>query len=73
MTALVDTLETKGFVGVKLYPSLGYSIDDAVLVALYDHCDANGIPITVHHGEGGFYYSKDSIEFARPDRWGGHE
>lgn len=38
------------FVGVKLYPVLGYSPLDPVLLDIYQVCEAKKIPITTHCG-----------------------
>lgn len=38
------------FIGVKLYPSLGYLPMDPVLMDIYEICEAKSIPITTHCG-----------------------
>jgi len=59
-----NALEYKGFLGIKLYPALGYfpvsgagesqEIDDA-LKAIYTYCGTQRIPITVHCATRGAY------------------
>lgn len=59
-----QALEEKGFLGIKLYPALGYfpvlgagqskEIDDA-LKSMYAYCDSHRIPITVHCATRGAY------------------
>ncbi len=41
------------FYGIKLYPPLGYLPSDPKLVPIFDYCQENHIPITVHCSEGG--------------------
>lgn len=38
------------FIGIKLYPSLGYTPEDPVLLDIYSICETNSIPITTHCG-----------------------
>lgn len=49
-------VEDHGFVGVKLYPALGYWACDPRLFPLYEYCEENNIPITSHCSRGGVYY-----------------
>ncbi len=66
---MVKALETKGFVGVKLYPSLGYSVQSPEMDKVFTYCEANEIPVLLHCNQGGFYESKASIRFADPNEW----
>ncbi|MDZ4200452.1 MAG: amidohydrolase family protein [Kiritimatiellia bacterium] len=43
-----------GFVGVKLYPSLGYPLDSPDMRRVYDYCLEKELPITLHCNGGGF-------------------
>ncbi len=80
-------LEELGFLGIKMYPALGYHPDpDSVyndpqtnddLNKIYDYCARNQIPITTHCSPGGAY-SNDVLkvkevrsEFTRPAVWAG--
>ena len=66
-----DALENKGFLGVKMYPALGWNplpssnagkeltlkqIDD--LWTFYEYADSKNIPITIHCSRGGAYSDK---------------
>jgi predicted TIM-barrel fold metal-dependent hydrolase len=61
----IDALETKGFVGVKMYPALGYwpskrfyqsvDIEFRNLHRLYSYCGDRKVPITTHASTGGAY------------------
>jgi len=79
------SLEEMGFLGVKMYPSLGYHPDPSSfyndaevndeLEEVYKFCEDNSIPITVHCSEGAAY-SADLIrckelvrEFCQPSSW----
>lgn len=66
---MIDALENKGFLGVKLYPPLGYNIDpynvynvehgyDEALHNIYSYCSKYEIPITTHCSKGGAYSSE---------------
>ncbi|OGC25626.1 hypothetical protein A2291_04345 [candidate division WOR-1 bacterium RIFOXYB2_FULL_42_35] len=77
----VNALENLGFLGVKLYPSLGYHPDpdnpynskevNKALNDLYDYCEAENIPITVHCSKGGAYNKAilQSEELCHPANW----
>jgi predicted TIM-barrel fold metal-dependent hydrolase len=64
-----NALEKKGFLGVKLYPSLGYSVDQPALEPLYEHCLGNGIPLLTHCSQGGFIGTQDGQKYADPELW----
>ena len=57
------------FVGLKLYPSLGYKIDSDEIAKVVDFCDNKNIPILQHCNQGGFYADKEYIEYSNPDKW----
>lgn len=55
----------KPFVGIKLYTALGYSPLDSLFMqkgGIYEYCQKNRIPITVHAGFGGIYSFEDKIK-----------
>ena len=66
---LKKAIETKGFVGVKLYPSLGYSVDSATMRLVYGYCLEKDLPVLLHCGHGGFYRTEDQIELCNPAQW----
>jgi len=43
-----DYIENKGFSGIKLYPALGYFLDDERLFPVYEYAEKNELPITTH-------------------------
>jgi predicted TIM-barrel fold metal-dependent hydrolase len=56
---------SKEFQGIKLYPALGFSPSDPLLMkpgGLYKYCQDNRIPITVHSSGGGFATLSNRIE-----------
>ncbi|SCY90833.1 amidohydrolase family protein [Desulfoluna spongiiphila] len=59
----------RGFVGVKLYPSLGYDVDSPEMHAVYDFCHPRGIPILMHCTPGGFYAKEASRGNSEPRLW----
>lgn len=64
-----DALENRGFVGVKLYPSLGYKVDSSKMMNVYSYCEENDIPITMHCNHTGFYVEENFIDFCNPVHW----
>lgn len=43
------------FRGIKIYPNLGYPPDDSRLIAVYQHCVAENVPVMSHCSPGGFW------------------
>lgn len=62
-------LEERGFVGVKLYPSLGYKVDSPEMRKVYQYCLDHDTPVLLHCNRGGFYQDSASIEFCDPSAW----
>jgi len=62
-------LLSRGFVGVKLYPSLGYDIDSPEMHAVYDFCHLRDIPILMHCTSGGFYAEDAFRGNSEPRLW----
>jgi len=66
-------LENKGFIGIKMYPALGYYPSPHVMEKkgnqiaadnlrnLYEYCKKKKIPITTHASTGGAYSTKSDI------------
>jgi predicted TIM-barrel fold metal-dependent hydrolase len=62
-----------GFVGVKLYPSLGFPIAGSEdMVDVIDFCADNALPITMHCNHGGFAADAPSVLFCDPEHWVDH-
>lgn len=59
------------FVGVKLYPSLGYAVDSPRMREIYRYCLEAQLPVLLHCGHGGFYRSKAAIDQCDPEQWRG--
>lgn len=84
-THIEKALEEMGFLGVKMYPPLGYHPDpDSILnddmvneelKIIYNYCEINRIPITTHCSRGGAYSgelirSKESLLLlTHPSGW----
>ncbi len=73
----IANLGVNYFMGIKLYPPLGYDPwpEDAVqktkVELLYSICQSNQIPITVHCSDGGFVVDSifESQERTSPKKW----
>jgi predicted TIM-barrel fold metal-dependent hydrolase len=71
LTLMKQAAEEMGFVGVKLYPSLGHAIDAPGMRAVYDYCLAHDLPITMHCNPDGFTPADGRLaRFADPVHWG---
>jgi predicted TIM-barrel fold metal-dependent hydrolase len=66
---MVHALEHRGFVGVKLYPSLGYAVDSPAMRKVYDYCVAHDTPVLLHCNPGGFFRDSASIAECDPQHW----
>lgn len=62
-------LENEGFVGVKLYPSLGYQVSLPLLDDVYAYCAANDAPLLMHCNNGGFKASDAYADYCNPLHW----
>lgn len=66
---MVEGLERLGFVGVKLYPSLGYQTDTPEMRRIYEFCEPRGIPLLMHTNTGGFVGRVGANLFPDPGIW----
>ncbi len=64
-----EAIERHGFVGIKLYPSLGVPVDSPAMHLVYEYCSQNELPILLHCSLTGFYESEATKGFGNPDRW----
>jgi predicted TIM-barrel fold metal-dependent hydrolase len=62
-----EALEKRGFVGIKLYPSLGFKLDQ--IEDVFHYCVTAETPILVHCSQGGFYSTKPMIANGHPKHW----
>lgn len=69
MDELRAAVEQKGFVGVKLYPSLGYSVDSDHMREVYRYCLDMDLPVLLHCGHGGFYRTEEKKQLCDPAQW----
>ncbi len=68
-TLMRQAIESHGFVGVKLYPSLGAPIDSPAMLRVYDYCVDQDVPVLLHCSQGGFYESEDTRDMGDPALW----
>ncbi len=66
---LKKAVEELGYVGVKLYPSMGWTVADPAVAPVYDYCEEHDLPLLMHCNEGGFYAAKQDTRNADPDHW----
>ncbi|MBX3747489.1 MAG: amidohydrolase family protein [Verrucomicrobiae bacterium] len=70
--AIMETaLTSQGYVGVKLYPSLGYPVGDSRMRRVFEYCEAHAVPMLMHCNKGGFYGTEASIQQCDPGHWPG--
>jgi predicted TIM-barrel fold metal-dependent hydrolase len=62
-------IEEQGFVGVKLYPSLGFELTTRPMRNVLDYCRSADVPIVVHCTAGGFAKDAESTGYAHPKHW----
>lgn len=62
-------LNSQGFVGVKLYPSLGYSVDTPAMRDLYAYCEQRGVPLLMHCNGVGFREKPGAEQYCDPNHW----
>lgn len=62
-------IEQLGFVGVKLYPSLGFSLNTDAIRNVLAYCRDQDVPIVVHCTSGGFIRDAEAAGFAHPKHW----
>ncbi|WP_243439665.1 amidohydrolase family protein [Fundidesulfovibrio soli] len=60
---------SQGFVGVKLYPSLGYSVESEQIEQVARYCAARDLPIMQHCSKGGFYAERTDRDNSLPSLW----
>ncbi len=64
-------LEHLGFVGVKLYPTVGYDVRSGEMKKVYAYCQEHGVPLLTHCNRSGFVVSETSWQNADPGLWAG--
>jgi predicted TIM-barrel fold metal-dependent hydrolase len=62
-------LTTQGYLGVKLYPSLGYKIQTPEMDRVLQYCEENGVPLLMHCNRGGFYAREEYRDYCDPAQW----
>ena len=58
-----------GFLGVKLYPSLGYQLDTAEIRRVLEFCRDHDAPITIHTSATGFTADATTAQYCHPRHW----
>jgi predicted TIM-barrel fold metal-dependent hydrolase len=66
---LKDGIDSGAFIGVKLYPSLGYEVDSDKLRRVYQYCMEQDVPVLLHCSHSGFYRRTDYINYCDPSVW----
>ncbi|GAB6036470.1 hypothetical protein JCM15519_10290 [Fundidesulfovibrio butyratiphilus] len=65
-----DNLLRGGFVGVKLYPSLGYDLSAPGMTEILSFCAEHGYPLLMHCNRGGFKQDDSATRNCDPALWG---
>ena len=66
---LVSAIDRHGFVGVKLYPSLGFRLDTTEMDRVFAHCSEHDIPLLMHCNQGGFALNEQTVAYSTPELW----
>ncbi len=61
-------LEEGSCLGIKIYPSAGFPVDDPLMERVFAACEELDVPVLVHCGTAGFCDSQ-CIDFASPRHW----
>ncbi len=62
-------LNGMGFVGVKLYPSLGFDINSPAMDKVYAYCTERQVPVLMHCTKTGFKHSDQFTNNSSPEHW----
>jgi len=62
-------LVAQGYVGVKLYPSLGYTVDSQAMRRVLAYCHERDVPLLMHCSPGGFFRNPQTIHLSAPEHW----
>jgi len=62
-------LDAGEFVGVKLYPSLGYTLDAPGMEEVFAYCNRRDVPLLMHCNMGGFAKNAASPLYCQPKLW----
>lgn len=62
-------IEERGFLGVKLYPSLGFEVTTPEMRKVLEYCEGSDVPLTIHSTATGFNRDAATAEFAHPRNW----
>lgn len=66
---LQDVINEGAFVGLKLYPSLGYPVDSPVMRRVLVMCAEAGFPVVQHCMPSGFNRSDADHRLSAPENW----
>ena len=69
LVLMEKALNAQGFVGIKLYPSLGYDIACDEMSEVFRYCHLRQVPIMVHCSKGGFYSRESDRKRSEPKLW----
>ena len=64
-----QAIEKMGFWGVKLYPSLGYTLRTPEMDKVFKYCADHEIPVLSHCTNGGFNKNTQTVVLANPKEW----
>lgn len=64
-----NSIDSGACVGLKLYPSLGYTIEHASVNKALKYCNDHSVPVMIHSNDRGFRKSKKDAAFCNPKHW----
>lgn len=66
---LQTAVNEMGFVGVKIYPSMGFKIDSKDMVEVFEYCIEMQLPVLLHSNQSGFFRKKQHRDYCNPQHW----
>lgn len=63
------SIDSGACVGLKLYPSLGFSIENTMVKKALKYCNDHSVPVLLHGNDRGFRKSAQAAQYCNPNHW----
>jgi len=64
-----DAIHSGACIGLKLYPSLGYSLQGSIMEDALRYCEKESVPVLLHCNDAGFRKSPEDAQNCDPRAW----